>query len=116
MSKFLAGIAALALAGAATMPISASATERQAGISTDSVQSTELSSRHRRWHHRRHFYGYRYYGPRRYYGYQYYHPRRYYYGPRYGYYGYRYPYYGYPYRYYRPGITLGLGPFGFGVF
>ena len=100
MSKFLAGIAALTLAGAAVMPIQASATEREAGAST--AQSTEFSSqyryRHYGWRHRH--YGWRgYYGPRRYWG------------PRYG-------HYGYPYRYgyYRPGIALGIGPFGFRAF
>jgi len=102
MSKFLAGIAALALAGAAAMPIQASAAEREAGASTISTaQSTEFSSQRRYWRHRYYRYGHRYY------------PRRYW-GPRYGYYG--YPYYGYPYRYYRPGIAFGIGPFGFGVF
>ena len=73
MSKFLAGIAALTLAGAAVMPIQASATEREAGASTAlNVQSTEVSAQRRYYRHRH--YGYRhYYGPRRYYG------------PRYGY-------------------------------
>jgi hypothetical protein len=107
MSKFLAGIAALTLAGAALMPIQASATEREAGASTAStVQSTEFSSQRRHWRHR---HGYRY-GPRRYYG-----PRYGYYGPRYRYYGYPYGY-ARPYGYYRPGISFGFGPFGFGVF
>jgi hypothetical protein len=114
MSKFLAGIAALTLAGAAVMPIQASATEREAGASTASTtQATEFSSRHRYWRHRH--YGYRYYGPRRYYGYRHYYGPRRYWGPRYGYYGYPYRYYGYP-RYYSPGIALGIGPFGFRVF
>lgn len=104
MSKFLAGIAALTLAGAAMMPIQASATEREAGASTASTaQSTEVSAQRRYYRHR---YGYRhYYGPRRYWG------------PSYGYYGNPYGYYGYPrYGYYRPGISFGIGPFGFGVF
>ena len=48
MSKFLAGIAALTLAGAAVMPIQASATEREAGASTTStIQSTEFSAQRR---------------------------------------------------------------------
>ena len=88
MSKFLAGIAALTLVGAAVMPIQASATEREAGASTASkIQSDEFSSQRRYWRHRH--YGYRhYYGPRRYYGnYGYYRPSRYYgYGPGYGFY------------------------------
>jgi len=105
MSRILVGIAALALAGAASLPLQANAAERQDGLSN--AQSTDLSS-HRRW--RRH-YGYRYYGPRRYYGY------RRYYAPRYGYYGGGYPYgYGYPYAYSRPGIGVGIGPLGFRVF
>ena len=98
MSKILVGIAALALAGAASLPLPANAAERQDGLSN--AQSTDLSS-HRRW--RRH-YGYRHYGYRRYYG------------PRYGYYS-GYPYgYGYRYGYYRPGIGVGIGPLGFRVF
>lgn len=47
--------------------------------------------------------------------------RRGYWGPGYGYYGPRYRYYGYPYAYAnpypyyyrRPGISFGIGPFGF---
>ena len=105
MSKFLAGIAALTLAGPAVMPIQASATEREAGAST--AQSTEFSSQYRYRHYgwRHHGWRHRHYGWRGYYG-----PRRYW-GPRYG-------YYGYPYRYgyYRPGIALGIGPFGFRAF
>jgi hypothetical protein len=101
MSKFLTGMAALTLLGAAALPLQATAAERHDGISN--AQSTELSAQHRYWRGRH--YGYRYYGPRRYWG------------PRYGYYG-GYPYYGYgyPYGYYRPGFALGVGPFGFRVF
>jgi hypothetical protein len=105
MSRFLGGIAALTLAGAAMMlPIQASAAERQAGVSTDkAVTSTDMSAQRRYWRHRHGFYG-----PRRYWG-----PRY-----RYGYYGYPRPYYyGYPYAY-RPGpfVSFGVGPFGFRVF
>jgi len=104
MSKFLAGIAALTLAGAAVMPIQASASEREAGASTAStMQSTEFSAHRRQWRHR-HNRHWGYYGPRRYWG------------PRYRYYSYPYPYYGYPYGYYRPGVAFGFGPFGFRVF
>jgi hypothetical protein len=101
MSKFLTGIAALTLLGAAALPLQATAAERHDGISN--VQSTELSAQRRHWRGRH--YGYRYYAPRRYWG------------PGYGYYG-GYPYYGYgyPYGYYRPGFALGVGPFGFRVF
>ena len=102
MSRILAGIAALGLVGLAAMPVTATAAERQDGVTKSNVQSTDLSSRHRRWH--RHRYGY--YRP------HYYRPyRRYYYGAPYPYYG-----YGYPYGYYRPGLAFGLGPFGFRVF
>ena len=99
MSKFLAGIAAVTLIGAATLPLQATAAERHDGISK--AQSTDVSAQ-RYW--RRH-YGYRYY------------PRRYY-GPRYGYYR-PYPYYGYGYGYpygYGPGVGVGVGPFGFRIF
>lgn len=104
MSKYLIGIAAVSLVGLAAMPVTATAAERQTGATNSTVQSDELSSRHRRWHHRRHVYRH-YYGPRRYYG------------PRYGYYGHPYRYhYGHPYGYYRPGPAFGFGPFGFRVF
>jgi hypothetical protein len=106
MSKILVGIAALTLMGAATLPIQASAAERQqSGIAMS--QSDEMSAQRR--YHRRH-YGYRHYGPRRHYGY--YGPRRYY-GPRYGYYDQPYRY---GYRPYYPGVGVGVGPFGFRVF
>jgi hypothetical protein len=100
MTRILAGIAALTLMGAATLPLPASAAEHGA----TRAQSTELSSqRHWRGHHR--FYARRYWGPRRHWG------------PRYGYYGYRYGYpYGYPYGYHRPGFAFGFGPFGVRVF
>jgi len=106
MTKVLTGIAALLIAGAAALPVSASAKDH--GITK--APSTELSSQ-RRWHHgyyvRRHYWGPRHYGYRHW-------------GPRYGYYGYpyryrHYGYYGYPY-YHRPAIAFGIGPFGFGVF
>ena len=103
MSRFLGGIAALTLAGAAMMPIQAGAAEPQAGISTNkAVTSTDMSAQRRYYRHR-----YGYYGPRRYWG------------PRYGYYGgYPGPYYGSPYGYYRPApfVGFGVGPFGFRVF
>jgi hypothetical protein len=106
MTRLITGIAALLIAGAAALPLPASAMEH--GITK--AQSTELSSQ-RRWHRhyvRRHYWGPRYYA-------------RPYWGPRYRY-GYGYPYryrhygyYGYPY-YRRPGLAFGIGPFGFGVF
>ena len=104
MSKYLAGLAALALIGAASLPLQANAAERHAGVSK---QSTDLSARY--WHHG--YYRHLYWGPR--YGYY----RHRYWGPRYryGYYG-GGPYYGY--RYYRPGpfVSFGVGPFGFRAF
>ena len=103
MTRLTSGIAALLIAGAAALPVPASAMEH--GITR--VQSTELSSQ-RRWH--RHYGYYRHWGPR-YYGHRYWGPRY-----RYGYYPYRhYGYFGHPY-YRRPGIAFGIGPFGFGVF
>jgi hypothetical protein len=115
MSRYLAGLAALALVGAAALPLQADAAERHAGISKP---STDLSAqrywRGRYYGHR--YYGHRYWGPRyRYYGY------RHHWGPRYGYYGYRhygYRHYGYPYGYYRPGpfVSFGVGPIGFRAF
>jgi hypothetical protein len=105
MSKYLSGIAALTLLGAATFALPANAAERQAGA-TAIHQSTEVSSQRRHYRHgrvyARHWNGRRYYaGPRRYWG-----P-----GPVYGYYDDPYPYYGY----YRPGpfVSFGFGPFGF---
>lgn len=106
MSKYLAGLAALALMGAATLPLQANAAERHAGATKQST--TDLSAQ-RHWRHG--YYRHRYWGPR--YGYW----RHRYWGPRYGYYGYpRYGYYRYPY--YRPGpfVSFGVGPFGFRVF
>jgi hypothetical protein len=102
MSRYLAGLTALTLMGAAALPLQANAAERHAGISQS---STEMSAqRHWRGGYRGGYYGYRYGGPRRYYG------------PRYGYYG--YPAYGYPYGYYRPApfVSFGVGPFGFRAF
>lgn len=103
MSKILAGFAALTLLGAAALPLPASAAEQQGGITKQAADTTDVSSRHRRWH-RRHVYRH-YYGPRRYWG-----PHHY------GYYGHPY---GYPYHgYYRPApfVGFGIGPFGFRVF
>ncbi len=100
MSIYLAGLAALTLMGAATLPLQANAAERLNGVSNKSV--TLSAQRH--WRGR--YYGHRYWGPR----YRYW-------GPRYGYYGDPYYYgYGYPYRYYRPGFAFGVGPFGFRFF
>jgi hypothetical protein len=101
MSKYLAGLAALALMGAATLPLQANAAERHAGITK---QSTDFSAQ-RHWRHG--YYGHRYYGW-----------RHRYWGPRYGYYGYPRYGYGYGYPYYRPGpfVSFGFGPFGFRAF
>jgi hypothetical protein len=106
MSKYLSGVAALALLGAATFALPATAADRQAGV-TAPHQSTELSSQRRHYRHgrvyARHWRG----GPRYYAGPRYWGP-----GPVYGFYD-DYPYY--PYGYYRPGplLSFGVGPFGF---
>jgi hypothetical protein len=106
MSKYLAGLAALTLMGAAALPLQANAAERHHGISSNHATTTLSAQRH--WRHG----GYRHWGPR--YGYW----RHRYWGPRYGYYGSPYYGYGYPYGYYRPGpfVSFGVGPFGFRVF
>ena len=101
MSRILVSIAALGLMGAASLPLPASAAERHDGATNATIQQPTDVSSQRRW--RRH---YGYWGAR----------RHYYYGPRYGYYGGPYYGYGYPYGYYRPGIGVGIGPFGFRVF
>ncbi|TMJ01937.1 MAG: hypothetical protein E6G97_13955 [Alphaproteobacteria bacterium] len=103
MSKILAGIAGLTLMATAALPLQASAAEQKPGVANERAQSTELSSQRRYYRHR--YYGRRYWGPRYY--------ARPYWGP--SYYGYGSPYYGYP-GYYRPGLALGIGPFGFGIF
>ena len=105
MSKFLTGMAALTLLGAAALPLQANAAERHDGHSN--AQSTEISAQRRHWRHRHHAYRpYRHWGPRRHWA------------PAYGYYGGypRYYGYGYPYGYYQPGFALGVGPFGFRLF
>ena len=109
MTKILGCIAAVALMGAAALPLPANAAGKKAGITSDQAagQVTDMSSQ-RRWHRRYH--ARRYWAPRRYYG------------PRYGYYGYPHAYgypaygYGYGYRPYYGGIGVGIGPFGFRVF
>jgi hypothetical protein len=97
MSKYLSGIAALALIGAAAFALPARAAEPQAGVTT--IQSSEMSAQRRHHYRQGRVYARRYHGPRRYYG------------PSYGYYGDPYPYYGY----YRPApfVSFGVGPFGF---
>ena len=112
MTKILGCIAAVALMGAAALPLPANAAGKKSGITSDQAagQVTDMSSQRR--YHRRHYVR-RHWAPRRYYG-----PRYGYYGPRYGYYGYPHAY-GYPYySYYRPGpfVSFGVGPFGFRVF
>ena len=103
MSKYLSGIAALTLLGAATYALPATAADKQQAGVTAIHQSTEVSSQRRHYRHgrvhARHWRGGpRFYGPRRYWG-----P-----GP--------YAYYDdYPYGYYqpRPFVSFGVGPFGF---
>lgn len=103
MTRLLATSAAVAITAMLALPAPADAAERRAaGI--EHTQSTDISAarKHRRYH--RH-YSHRYHGPRYYSGY-----RAPYYGG-YGAYGYD-PYYR-PY-YSRPGVAVGVGPFGFG--
>src|SRR4051812_12891235 len=99
MSKLLATVSAIGLAALLAAPGSASARELT-GTNMKNSNSIEVSSA------RRHYRTYRTY---RHYGYRSY-PRNY------GYYGGGYNAYGYDpyYRSYRPGVSVGVGPFGFG--
>jgi hypothetical protein len=96
MTKALLALAAGAALFVFALPGPADAGERRADGIRNSVEQTEFSSRHRRWHRHRHF------------------VRRGYYRP---YYGHPYAYgWGHPYYYgHRPFIGVGVGPFGFGV-
>jgi hypothetical protein len=97
MTKIWLSLAAGALLCVLALPNPADAADRRSDGVRNSIEQTEFSSRHRRWH-RRHF------------------VRRYY-APHYGYYGHPYAYgYGYPYYYrHRPFVGFGFGPFGFGI-
>ena len=100
MSKLLATVSAIGFAALIAAPGAASAGELT-GVSMKNSDSIEVSSARR--HHR-------VYRPYRHYVY------RPYYRPRYGYYR-GYDAYGYdPYYrpYYRPGLSVGVGPLGFG--
>ena len=99
MRKILATCAGLALIAAFALPVPAVAAEKRAdGVrNQDQIEVSDQRRRYRR--------AYRAHGPR--YGY---------YQPRY----YDAPYYAYaprPYYrpYYRPGVNVGVGPFGFGL-
>ena len=98
MSKLLTTCAALAVTAMFALPAPANAAQNKAGISQ--TAPTDISAA-RRFHH----YGHHYYG-RRVYGRSYYAPYR----------AYAYDPYYRPYRpyYYRPGVSVGVGPFGFG--
>jgi hypothetical protein len=97
MTKILATCAAVALTAAFAMPAPAVAAEKRADGVWNKSDQIEVSSRRR-------YRAYRAYGPR----YGYYRPYRSYYSS---------PYYayspGYYQPYYRPGISVGVGPFGF---
>ena len=98
MSKLLTTVSAIGLLAMIALPGAASATQ-QIGTSMKTSNSIEVSSA------RRHYRTYRHYGYRphyRHYGY--------YGGAPYRAYGYD-PYYR---PYYRPGLSVGVGPFGFG--
>ena len=97
MTKLLATSAALAITAFIAFPAPADAAQRNTGI--EQTQSTDISAARKHRKHRRH-YSRQYYGP------------RYYSEPYYGYRSYGYdPYYR---PYYRPGVSVGVGPFGFG--
>ena len=94
MTKILATCAAVALTAAFALPAPATAAEKRAdGVRNQDQIEVSSQRRYRR-------YGYRY-GPR----YGYYRPYRSYYNA---------PYYAYAPRYYRPGVSVGVGPLGFG--
>lgn len=99
MKKVLATFAALAISTAFAMPASAASTEKRAD-GVRNLDQTEVSDQRRRKRYVK-----RYYAPR----YSYYRPYRYYDAPYYAYAP--RPYYR---PYYRPGVSLGVGPFGFG--
>lgn len=100
MKKVLATFAAVAISAAFALPASAAPTEKRAdGMrNLDQIEVSAKRKRHKRYV--RHYYGPRYssYRPYRYYDAPYYA-----YSPR--------PYYR---PYYRPGVSVGVGPFGFG--
>ena len=96
MSKLLATVSAIGFAALIAAPGAASAGE-STGVSMKNSDSIEVSSA------RRHYRGYRHYGYRPYY-------RNYGYYRGYNAYGYD-PYYR---PYYRPGLSVGVGPLGFG--
>jgi hypothetical protein len=102
MKKMLGICAAAALMAAFALPVPAVAAEKRADGLRSTDQVTEFSAQRRKY--RRHVR--RYYAPR----YGYYRPYR----P----YVYDAPYYAYAPRYYRPyyrpGVSVGVGPFGFG--
>jgi hypothetical protein len=108
MSKLLATVSALAFAGLLALPGAANARDNNrdnTGAGMKNSTSIEVSSARRHRHYRH--YGYRHH---RHYG-----TRYGYYGPRYygGYGAYAYDPYYRPY-YSRPGVSVGVGPFGFG--
>jgi hypothetical protein len=97
MSKLLATVSAIGLAALLVAPGAATARELT-GASMKNSDLIEVSSA------RRHYRGYRHYGYRPYH-------RNYGYYRGYNAYGYD-PYYR---PYYRPGFSVGVGPFGFGL-
>jgi hypothetical protein len=98
MTKLLTTCAAAALTAALVMPVPAGAMEKRAD-GVRNMDQIEVSAKRKKRRAVRY-----YYGPRYSYGYRpYYYDAPYYaYAPRY-------------YRpYYRPGVSVGVGPFGFG--
>lgn len=103
MTRILATCAAVALTAAFAMPSSVSAAEKRADGARNQDQ-IEVSAQRKKQRHHVH----RHHGPR----YGHYRPyRSHHYAPYYAY----APRYYRPYRpYYRPGVSVGVGPFGFG--
>jgi hypothetical protein len=101
MSKLLVTVSAIGLMALIALPGAANAreqTQSQTALSMKTSNSIEVGSA-RRHRHYRHVYRHRYYRPYAYYG---------------GYDAYAYDPYYRPY-YTRPGFSVGVGPFGFGL-
>lgn len=103
MTKILATCAAIALTAAFALPSPVAAAEKRAdGVRTQDQIEVSSQRKHRRHVHRYHGHRYGHYRPY----------RSHYYAPYYAY----QPRYYRPYRpYYRPGVSVGVGPFGFGL-
>lgn len=102
MRNLFATCAAVAVTALIALPVPASAASNKAfGVTQTQTAPTDISAARRHYRHYGYRHGYRHYGYR--------YSRPYYRG--YGAYAYD-PYYR---PYYRPGISVGVGPFGFGI-